>query len=107
MQGPGGIKDADVDAAVEAAQRISGALYSGNSRIHINAGGVGVWIAATCCAVMLATLLVGGTIAAVWISREFQRFDHQLSQANARINTQQAYINALYRNNPNLPKPEK
>lgn len=71
---------------------------SSNVTFSVNAGGIGVWIACTCCAVMLATLLVG----AFWISREFTRIDTKFSDAKNTADIQQAWIDKL----KNKQKPE-
>lgn len=72
---------------------------SGN--ININAGGVGVWVAATCCIAMLFGVAIGS----VWLAREFGRIDVQ-NQARADENSKmQAYLSAIYAKNPEL-RPE-
>lgn len=71
---------------------------SSNVTFSINAGGIGVWIACACCAVMLASMLV----AAFWLSREFTRIDNKFSDAKNTADIQQAWIDKL----KNKPKPE-
>ena len=73
------------------------------STITVNAGGVGVWIATTCCLVMLGCGLIG----ALWVSREFSRYDAEIGLLKARDNTQAAYLQSIWRNIPELkPKDE-
>ena len=77
-----------------AVDRLAQALpsNSGNlSTINLNAGGVGVWIATTACAVMLAVNIVLVVILA----------DH-----SRKIDDLNHYINAIYMMAPQL-KPEK
>lgn len=64
---------------------------SSNVTFTVNAGGVGVWIACTCCLVMLASMLVG----ALWLSREFGRIDTQFSNAKNTDDIHDAYIQKL------------
>jgi hypothetical protein len=61
------------------------------STITLNAGGVGVWVAVTCCAVMLA-----GNIALMAM----------LVSHDRKIDDLQHYLNAIYMVAPSL-KPEK
>lgn len=64
-------------------------LGRNNSRaeIHINAGGVGVWIATTCCCVMLAISILLG-LAVINQSRKIDELN--------------AYLTAIYMMAPNL-----
>lgn len=71
--------------------------------ISVNAGGVGVWIATTACAVMLGISVLGG----LWASREFARMDQQLVEAREEIRTTQNYLNAIYAQAPQLKPKEK
>lgn len=66
-------------------------VKTGNSTVTINAGGAGVWIASTCCAVMLTALLVG----AFWVSREFNRIDNRFNDQTDVDSVQDAYIHKL------------
>lgn len=68
---------------------------SNRAVISINAGGVGIWIAATCCLVTLLVAVAVASIAAVWISREFTRIDAQFVQVQNTDQVQDAYINKL------------
>lgn len=81
--------------AERGAQSISG--------LYINGGGVGVWIATTCCVVMIALLLVGS----IWMSREFARVDKELLERKEEGQRMQSYLSAIYVNAPQLkPKDE-
>lgn len=62
-----------------------------SSTININAGGIGVWIATSACAVMLAALLVG----LFWVSREFNRIDNRFNDQTDIDSVQDAYIHKL------------
>lgn len=73
----------------------------GTSTVTINAGGIGVWIATTACAVMLASLLVG----AFWVSREFTRLDARLNDQTDVDSVQDAYIHKLRAEQQKQEKP--
>lgn len=62
-----------------------------NANFSINAGGVGVWVACTCCLIMLAVLIVGG----LWLSREFNRIDAVVNDLNDKDSVHDAYIQKL------------
>lgn len=66
---------------------------SNNTIINkVHAGGVGVWVATTCCLIMLALTVSGG----VW-----------LSDLSRRLDREQDYLNTIYRQLPQLkPKGE-
>lgn len=69
-----------------------------NATINVNAGGIGVWIAAACCAVMLAS----GLIAAFWVSREFTRLDRENDARREEAMRMQSYLSAIYVQAPHL-----
>jgi len=77
---------------------------SGTSRaeVHVNAGGVGVWISTTACLVMLSALLVG----TLFVLREFTRYDAQIAELRANDKTQADYLAAIYMQAPHL-KPKE
>lgn len=60
------------------------------STVQINAGGVGVWVASTACAVILAVTIVASVFLAIALS-DLNRQAQELRQTDATI---QAYINA-------------
>lgn len=71
---------------------------SNTSTITINAGGVGVWVAAMACIVMLTALMVG----AFWVSREFTRIDAALLKREDDADRAQTYLSAIYARMPEL-----
>lgn len=74
------------------------------SSITIDAGSIGVWIAATACLVMLAALVVGG----LWMSRELNRIDVTMSERKEEADRMQTYLSAIYAQAPHLkPKDEE
>ncbi len=75
---------------------------SGVSTITVNAGGVGVWICATLCGMML----VGGMIGAIWMSREFNRYDVALSERKAEADRAQTYLSSIYGRMPQWMREE-
>lgn len=64
----------------------------GTATITINAGGIGVWIAVTCCLVMLIIGLLGGFI--------------YINQSR-KIDQMQDYLNAIYMQAPYLKQKDK
>ena len=69
------------------------------SAVTINAGGVGVWIAATCCAVMLA--------ANVFLAAFVLDLKNEMRDQARRISDLDAYLSAIYMQAPHLKPPEK
>lgn len=93
--------EARINRLIELYQRATGSSAAGNSiTVHVNAGGVGVWIATTCAIAML----VAGLIGAIWMANEFRRYDDQLTELRQRDRVHDAYIQATYRGEK---KPEK
>lgn len=93
----------DIPRLIREYQRLSGQTTgSGNSTITVNAGGVGVWLACSACAIMLACGLVG----AIWLSNEFRRYDNELTKLQARDKAHDAYVQSIWRAAPHL-KPKE
>ncbi len=70
----------------------------GTSTISINAGGVGVWVAVTCCLVMLSLLLLGS----LWASHEMMRYDQEMQARKDENSKMTAYLQAIYVQAPQL-----
>jgi hypothetical protein len=70
----------------------SGGNRVGNATITVNAGGVGVWVAVTCCAVMLTIGIIGG----------FLYIDQ-----SRKVDQMQDYLNAIYMQAPYLKPKDK
>jgi heme exporter protein D len=64
------------------------------AKIEVNAGGVGVWIAATCCLVVMAVTVVGS----VYITREFTRQDVQMQELRDKDSVHDAWLQTLNNN---------
>lgn len=64
------------------------------AKIEVNAGGVGVWIAATCCLVVMAVTIVGS----VYITREFTRQDVQMQELRDKDSVHDAWLQTLNNN---------
>lgn len=76
----------------------------GTANVNINAGGVAVWISATCCIAMLVATMVG----AIWLGREFGSMESANHQQDKRISDLNDYLSAIYMQAPQLrPKDEK
>lgn len=81
-------------------------LNSGNttSSIQVNAGGIGVWACLTACIMMLAMVMIGG----MWMSREFNRIDREMTDRREGMERMQTYLSAIYAQAPHLkPKEEE
>lgn len=96
------IPESAISDAEQAARRIMNAFGGNRAEIRIDAGGIGVILAASACAIMLAC----GVIGALWASHELARIDREMAEVRARAQAQQAYLNAIYQAAPQL-KPEK
>jgi len=84
----------DADRIIEAFQGLERSLdrlhsvdRSHRQEIHINAGGVGVWIATTCCVVMISLGLIG---AILYVNQ------------SRKVDQMQDYLNAIYMQAPYL-----
>jgi hypothetical protein len=75
----------------------------GNATITVNAGGVGVWVAVTCC----ISMLVGMSIAGLWVSREFMSIDSASRAQDNKISTMTDYLQAIYAKDPSLKPKDK
>jgi hypothetical protein len=78
----------------------------GNATINasVNAGGVGIWIAVTCCCVMLSCIVIGS----LWATREMARFDQEMQARKDENSKMSAYLSAIYVQAPQLkPKSTK
>lgn len=73
------------------------------STININAGGIGVWVAATSCIVMLAMLGMGG----MWLSREFTSKQLADNAQDREITDLGDHLHAIYMQAPQLQPPTK
>lgn len=71
---------------------------NGVAQITVSAGGVGIWLAVTACAMTLAAMLVGTVFVAIGMA-DLNRQTQELRQSDQTI---QAYINAGY-----LPQKEE
>lgn len=83
----------------------------GTANVNINAGGVAVWISATCCIAMLVGLVVGAVLLASKsndINREFSRMDAANHKQDKDLSDLHDYLSAIYMQAPQLrPKDEK
>lgn len=68
-----------------------------SSNIMINGGGIGVWIATVCCALMLGMGLIGAMV--------IVDLRQQIGDANSQISDLRDYLSAIYAQAPHL-KPE-
>lgn len=84
-------------------------IRGGNNQMtmHVNAGGVGVWIAVTCCIVMLSCLTVGGILANAWLNSEFANIHSDLKDRRDENESMKAYLAAIYMQAPQLKPKEK
>ena len=75
-----------VAAAISDPRHIPGPV-GGDAKIVIHAGGVALWVAATCCAVMLA-VMIPMALGLYWVAMDSRDRGHQM--------------NALYQSTPGL-----
>ncbi len=72
--------------------QVTGNQASGNRiEIQVNAGGIGVWIAATACLVVLAVTIVS----AIFTSHEFTRQGRELQELREQDEIHDAWIQTL------------
>lgn len=78
----------DLGALLEEARALRMSMASGGkAEIHVNAGGVGLWVAVTCCVVsLMSTFLMA--LGLYWVAMESRDRGHQM--------------NALYQSVPGL-----
>jgi hypothetical protein len=87
---------------------LSGLTNSGVSTVNINAGGVGIWIATTCCIAMLVSMVVGCLLGCFWLQSEFQHKAQIDADQSQKISTMYDYLSAIYAQAPQLkPKEDK
>ena len=68
--------------------------------VGVNAGGVGVWIAVTCCLVTLAMVIPG----LFWVSHELQRQDARAAEQQIGIDRANTFLAAIWAQAPELEK---
>ena len=81
------------ERTIQLQERLGMSPVSGvsNATIAVNAGGMGVWIATTCCLVMLGMMIVG----AFWLSSEFNAIHSRFNDQTDIDSVQDAYIHKL------------
>lgn len=104
------LDDQDVQRFANATRQFERALEKmaqaspGNQAvITVNAGGIGLWIAVTCCAVMLALGVFGAVTASYVLLDQNKRIEAQ----DSKLERMQDYINAIYVQAPSLRPKEK
>lgn len=70
--------------------------------IKLEAGTAGVWLCVCMCGMMLVAMLMG----AVWMSREFNRYDSDLSERKAESDRSQTYLSSIYGRMPQWMREE-
>ena len=70
------------------------------STTQVNAGTIGVWIAASACAVCIAVMVVGG----IFVTREFVRYDQQLQELREKDDIHDAWLQTLNNNKQDRQK---
>ena len=81
---------------------VDGNLSRNSNNININAGGVGVWVCVSLCGMMLVGMMMG----AFWMSREFNRYDTDLSERKAESDRAQTYLSSIYGRMPQWMREE-
>jgi hypothetical protein len=80
-----------VDKLGEVSKKLQAGSGGSEAHINIQAGGVGLWIAATCCAVMFALTIAMAVIGGIAYTSTQQRLDRM-----------QDYLNVIYQAAPQL-----
>lgn len=96
----------DAMAGIQAIRRelaVNGTTNNNSPAVNINAGGVGVWISATCCLICIALI----PLCSAWISRELTRKDAEVAELRDKYERQQTYLAAIYAAAPHLKPKEK
>ena len=70
------------------------------AKIEVNAGSIGVWLAATACVVCVAVMVVGG----IFVTREFVRYDQQLQELREKDEIHDAWLQTLNNNKQDRQK---
>ena len=70
------------------------------AKIEVNAGSIGVWLAATACAVCVAVMVIGG----IFVTREFVRYDQQLQELREKDDIHDAWLQTLNNNKQDRQK---
>jgi hypothetical protein len=86
---------------LEAASRNFATANSNQSTVTLQAGGAGVWVATTCCLIMLFSGLMG----AFWVSREFNQIDAQMTTLRNDNDVMRQYLSSIYQQAPWLTRP--
>lgn len=81
---------------------VLGGDNSSRSHIDVNAGGVGVWIAATACIVMLGCFFLGAVLGGLWLSRELTRIDERAAEQEVKIDRANTFLSAIWAQAPEL-----
>lgn len=83
---------------VEQLGRMQRTAPASQATITVNAGGLGLWIAVTCCAVMLAV----GVVGCVAVSSAVQGQNRRIEKQDEALSRMQDYLNAIYVQAPSL-----
>lgn len=79
-----------------------GNLSRNSNNINLNAGGVGVWLCVCMCLMMMVAVVIG----AFWMSREFNRYDSDLSERKSESDRAQTYLSSIYGRMPQWMREE-
>jgi hypothetical protein len=95
----------DADRIIEAFQGLRDSLEALHSldrsqrqEFHINAGGVGVWIATTCCVAMICCMLIGS----IFLTFELSSIHQDNADRKSESARMQSYLSAIYNIAPSL-----
>ena len=102
------IEDEDVKKFQESVLRFEGIFdrrksESNNATINVNAGGMGLWVAVTCCIVMFFCSIICATFFVITIDN----INAELRERKEENSKMQSYLNAIYVNAPSLKPTDK
>lgn len=70
--------------------------------VNNSAGAAGIWVCATACLVMLTGMGVGSVVGGLWLVREFNRIDIELSERKEENDRAQTYLSSIFGRVPEL-----
>lgn len=92
-----------LDEKLDRIERGAGSVGVGQSTVNLNAGGIGVWLAVSACAVSVSLTIVAVIFGALAISQLGQQFNNQ----SREVGRMQDHLTAIYMMAPHLKPKEQ
>jgi hypothetical protein len=90
-------------AAADRLNPVTNASTKSESSVHINAGGMGLWIASTCCIIMFIMFVSFFVGAFFYVSDERA----EIREMHSKMTTMQSFLDAIYVQAPQLKPKDK